>query len=162
MTARAPVVVIGIGSDFRHDDGFGPAAIHALEQSELAALDDVELMVLDGEATRLIEAWRDRRMAIVIDAVVADSPAGTVHRVDVGSSDFPPARHPSSSHRVDLPEAVELAVALEMAMPDLVLFGVEPADMSLGVGLSPAVSASLDDVIQEVITCATAQPEPSP
>ena len=55
-----------------------------------------------------------------------------------------------------------LMSSLELAMPDLVLFGVEPADMSLGVGLSPAVSASLDDVIQEVISCATAQPEPSP
>ena len=63
---RQSVVVIGIGNPLRRDDGIGPVALDALRQLSLAGCDIVEL---DGETTRVIDEWRDRAMAIVVDAV---------------------------------------------------------------------------------------------
>ena len=44
MTSR--VVVIGVGNEFRHDDGIGPAVVARLRGQAPAAVD---LLVSDGE-----------------------------------------------------------------------------------------------------------------
>ena len=85
-SSAPPALVIGLGNAMRHDDGIGPAAIELLERVAPPLADTV---VLDGESTRLIEAWRDRPRAIVIDAVVAGDAAGTIHEVEVGIDALP-------------------------------------------------------------------------
>ena len=72
-------MVIGIGNEFRRDDGAGPAVVSALR--DLAPPPGVELMITDGEPARLIEAWTGARLAVVVDAVRAQPPRpGRVHR----------------------------------------------------------------------------------
>jgi hydrogenase maturation protease len=74
--------VIGVGNQFRHDDGAGPAVIERL-RGQLPG--EVELVVTDGDAVRLIEAWSGASLAVVVDAVRADPPVpGRLHRFIVG------------------------------------------------------------------------------
>jgi hydrogenase maturation protease len=73
-----PAVVIGVGNEFRRDDGAGPAVVARLRD---LAPPGVELVTMDGEPTRLIEAWTGAALAVVVDAVRAEPPQpGTVHR----------------------------------------------------------------------------------
>ncbi len=51
-----PAVVIGIGNEFRRDDGAGPAVIGQLRGRAPAG---VRLVITDGEPTRLIDAWTE-------------------------------------------------------------------------------------------------------
>ena len=75
---EAPVVVIGVGNEFRRDDGAGPAVVAALHD---LAPEGVRLVVTDGEPARLVEAWTGAALAVVVDAVRADPPhPGRVHR----------------------------------------------------------------------------------
>ena len=71
MTAGGRVVVIGVGNDFRRDDGAGPAVVASLRGRVPPG---VELVLTDGEPTRLIEAWAGAALAIVVDAVRAHPP----------------------------------------------------------------------------------------
>ena len=74
--------MIGVGNQFRHDDGAGPAVIERL-RGQLPG--EVELVVTDGDAVRLIEAWSGASLAVVVDAVRADPPVpGRLHRFIVG------------------------------------------------------------------------------
>ncbi len=141
----APTVVIGIGNPMRSDDGVGPAAIARLEETP-----EVDLVILDGEATRLVEAWRGRTRAIVVDAVRRDAPAGTIHRIDLGSGDAPGTTRPTSSHGAGLAEAMALAQVLDALPASLVVFGVEPADLSHGDGLSDPDAGALDQLVADV------------
>ena len=76
--ARVPVVVIGVGNEFRRDDGAGPAVIGQLRDLVPSG---VGLVITDGEPTRLIEAWTGAALAVVVDAVRAQPPhPGRVHR----------------------------------------------------------------------------------
>ena len=153
MTAPLPppVVIIGIGNPMRHDDGVGPAAIACLEATDLALPEGApELITLDGEPARLLEAWRGRRRAIVIDAARSDEVAGFIHRVEVGRDPLPPWAAGSSSHSAGLAEAVALGTTLDRLPRQLIVFGIEPHDLSLGVGLSLAVSAALPVLIEQV------------
>ena len=69
-----PVVVIGVGNEFRRDDGAGPAVVARLRD---LAPPGVRLVITDGEPTRLIDAWAGAALAVVVDAVRARvAPAG--------------------------------------------------------------------------------------
>ena len=103
------VVVIGVGNEYRRDDGAGLAVVTGLRDRVPPG---VELVLTDGEPTRLIEAWTGAALAVVVDAVRAQPPRpGQVHRFVV---DRPGAgtTQTASSHGLGLDDAVALALAL--------------------------------------------------
>ena len=140
-------VVIGVGNPYRRDDGVGPAVIDRLRDRAPAG---VRLDESDGEPSQLLELWSGADLAIVVDAVrTADGRPGRVHRrqldraVSVGS--------PASSHRVDLGDAVALALAVDRMPGTLVMYGIEVADTSYGPGLTPAVETAADAVAAAIL-----------
>ena len=71
-------MVIGVGNEYRRDDGAGLAVVTSLRDRVPPG---VELVLTDGEPTRLIEAWTGAALAVVVDAVRADPPRpGRMHR----------------------------------------------------------------------------------
>jgi hydrogenase maturation protease len=103
MTATTErVVVIGVGNPWRRDDGAGPAVATALRPQLARSHPDagcgrasvvrdggedrsVEVIELDGEAARLVDAWDGADVAVVVDAVRTGALPGTVHRIDIPS-----------------------------------------------------------------------------
>lgn len=152
MTAPPPAggrtVVIGIGNEFRRDDGAGPAVVARL--SELL-LPGVERTVSDGEPIRLIEAWRGASLAIVVDAVRAEPPnPGRLHRFELYRPGSATASG-VSAHGMGLDDAIRLALALERMPARLILHAVEVADVSQGIGLTPAVAAAANALVLAVL-----------
>lgn len=147
MSANPRTVVIGIGNPYRRDDGVGPELVRRLRRRGLPG---VRLAESDGEPTRLLDLWAGADLAVVVDAVRTAFPRpGVIHRRSL--------RHPTmhslgtaSSHGVDLGDAVALAAALDRLPATLLLYAVEAADTSLGLGLSPQVQAVLEDLVDEI------------
>jgi hydrogenase maturation protease len=152
-TRGAPAVVIGVGNEFRRDDGAGPAVVARLRG---LAPDGVRLVVTDGEPARLIEAWAGAALAVVIDAVRVQSPnagpprPGTVHRFVVDRPGAGTGR-PASSHGLGLDDAISLAVALDRMPGRLIVHAIEAADLTLGPGLTPPVAAAVGTVTRAVL-----------
>jgi hydrogenase maturation protease len=147
--AGGRVVVIGVGNDFRRDDGAGPAVVTSLHGRVPAG---VELVLTDGEPTRLIEAWTGAALAVVVDAIRADPPRpGRVHRFVLDQPLGGPART-TSSHGFGLDDAVRLALALDRMPGRLVVHAIEAADLAQGPGLTPLVAAAVGDVARAVLT----------
>lgn len=147
-TREALTVVIGVGNEFRRDDGAGPAVVARLRD---LAPDGVRLVVTDGEPARLIEAWAGAALAVVVDAVRAEpSRPGTVHRFAVDRPGAGAGR-PASSHGLGLDDAISLAVALDRMPGRLVVHAIEAADLTLGLGLTPLVAAAVDPVARAVL-----------
>ncbi len=72
-------MVIGVGNEFRRDDGAGPAVLARLRGRVPGG---VELLVSDGEPARLIEAWAGAALAVIVDAVRAEPAVpGRLHRL---------------------------------------------------------------------------------
>ncbi len=138
-------VVIGVGNEYRRDDGVGPAVL-----TELSSLDlgDVALVACDGEPTQLFDAWSDVPLAVVIDAVMCTpSSPGRVHRTTLAGEIAVTA---ASTHGLGIPEAVRLGQALDRVPSRLVVLAVEAADIGFGVGLSDAVAAAVPSVVEAV------------
>jgi hydrogenase maturation protease len=152
MTRGSRIAVIGVGNEFRRDDGVGWEAIARLRKRAggppLPA--GTVLATCDGDPARLIGLWEDAGLAVVVDAAHAHpgSP-GRVHRLELDGERL--ARSTAtSSHGLGLGEAVELARALGRLPERLVVYAVEGADDSLGTGLSPAVTAAVDPLVDTV------------
>ena len=145
---RAPVVVIGVGNEFRRDDGAGPAVIGQLRGHVSSG---VGLVIADGEPTRLIEAWTGAALAVVVDAVRAQPPhPGRVHRfvMDRPGTD---AGRTASSHGFGLDEAIALALALDRMPGRLIVHAIEAADLTQGTGLTPAVAEAVGIVATAIL-----------
>jgi hydrogenase maturation protease len=135
------VVVIGVGNEFRHDDGAGPQVVAQLRSR---ARPGVELLVSDGDPARLIEAWDGAALAVVADTVRAEPAVpGRLHRL-VLDRDHLVLDPAVSSHGMGLGEAIGLAAALGRLPERLIVHTVEVGDVSVGTGLTPPVAAAID------------------
>ncbi|GAB2817569.1 hydrogenase maturation protease [Lentzea nigeriaca] len=133
-------VVIGVGNEFRRDDGVGPAVARALAASGVRA------EISDGDPVRLMEAWEGTDVVVIVDAVrCTPSVAGRWHRTTL-----PHTIPAASSHGFGVPEAVELAEALDRRPERLVIYAVEVTDVGFGTGLSPAVAAAVTPLVTAV------------
>ena len=148
-------MVIGIGNEFRRDDGAGPAVLRQLRD---LVPPGVELVITDGEPARLVEAWTGAPLAIVVDAVRAHPPQpGRVHRFVLNRPGGGPARA-ASSHGLGLDDAIGLALALDRMPGRLIVHAIEAADLTQGPGLSAPVAAAVGNVVSAVLDDLQADP----
>ena len=141
------VVVIGVGNRVMGDDAAGPAVIDRLARRVPPSVALVESV---GDATHLLETWRDARLAVVIDAVVSGGVAGSIERID-GLQGFPSAWRSASTHLVGLAEAIDLGNAVGVLPGAMVIYGIEIDRVEPGVGLSPEVDRAVDEVAASIL-----------
>ena len=159
MTGPGGVVVIGVGNEFRGDDGAGPEVIARLH-GRLPA--DVRLLLSDGEPTRLLEAWTGASVAIVVDAVAGGpAPAGTLRRLvprpATGVEGLAEGEASvASSHGLGLETAVALASALGRLPSVLIVHCIQGADFSQRNGLSEPVAAAIGRLADAILADVTA------
>jgi hydrogenase maturation protease len=146
-----PRVVIGVGNDYRRDDGFGPLVVAALID-RLATdprLAGVDLRVSDGEPTRLIDLWTGTDLAVVVDAVLDDSHhAGHRHELALDALDELADDHSAGSHAISLGSTVALGQALGRLPRRLVVLAVSGTEFGFGQGLTPPVAAAVPGVVE--------------
>jgi hydrogenase maturation protease len=139
-------LVIGIGNDFRHDDGVGLTVAEAVARLNLPA---VQVLTAIGEPGALIDAWATADSVVVVDAAVVDDPEpGRLRRWTPDSiTDLPV----TSTHAFGLAQTYGLGRALGRLPRSLVVLSVDIADTSDGLGLSDAVAAVVPNVVDAVL-----------
>ncbi|WP_414497739.1 hydrogenase maturation protease [Streptomyces sp. CRN 30] len=147
------MVIIGVGNEFRHDDGVGWAVLARLAEPEAggALPRGTVLRTCDGDPGRLLGLWEGADLCVVLDAAEGRPPRpGRVHLLTLDRTGPAPSRA-TSSHGLGLGEAVELSRALHRLPGRLVVYAVEGADTSPGIGLSPEVAARVDALARLVL-----------
>jgi hydrogenase maturation protease len=136
-------IVIGIGNRWRTDDGIGPAVAEAVAGRRLPGVD---VIVLDGEPGRLLDAWDGADVAVVVDAMRVGYAPGHVEILDAGL----PFGAQGSSHGLGLAEALALGRRLDRLPGRIAVLAVEGADFSYGDQLSPAVGVAVEPATELV------------
>jgi hydrogenase maturation protease len=145
---RARVLVIGIGNPYRGDDAAGLLATRRLRA---AGVDSSIVMEHSGEGASLMETWKGADAVIVIDAVSSGSLPGTIHRLEPLLQPLPAEMFQGSTHAFSLPQAIEMARALNALPARLVVFGIEGRNFQAGTELSPEVSGALPELTRRVL-----------
>jgi hydrogenase maturation protease len=143
------VLVIGIGNEFRGDDGAGIQAAR-----RLAALEPPGVTVLEqsGEGATLMETWQTAATVFVVDAVQSADPPGTIYRFDAGREPLPAHFAGYSSHAFGLAEAVAMARLLGQLPARLIVYGVAGRNFDYGVTLSPEVETAVDRLVARLLS----------
>lgn len=155
----ANVLVIGIGNEFRSDDGVGLAVAAQFAKQRLPG---VRVMTAIGEPASILDAWTGIPLAVAVDAAIGDgSTPGTIRRWTPGDEDQPAI---VSSHALGLPQTYALGAALGQIPQKLVVFTIDIENISHGVTLTRAVAAAVPAAVEAILAelhpDAAAQPRP--
>ena len=137
-------LVLGLGNLLLGDEGVGVHAARALraEPGELnAEVLDVGTALLDA-----LPALERAGRVVVVDAVQAGGPPGSVYRIDFADVERPGVI--AGLHGFDLSRA--LALAGRDDSPEVIVIGVEPEQIGWSLELSRPVSAAMPDVLEAV------------
>ena len=143
-------LLLGIGNELLSDEGVG---IHALRA--LASRYDMpqDIVILDGGTTgmELLPQLEGLDLLIVIDAVRAGQAPASIVRLD---GDRVPAYFKTklSPHQVGLSDLLAALAFKGTAPGRVLLIGVQPVTLALGMELSPEVEARMDEVLNLVVT----------
>ena len=141
-------LIIGIGNEYRGDDGAGRLVARRLKEMASSGVDVVEA---SGESAGLMELWVGREKVWLIDAVESRQPPGMVHRLEAHSTELPREFFHCSTHAFSVAEAVELARSLDLLPPEVVVYGIEGRWFEPGQKLTPEVAAAIDDAAQRIL-----------
>ena len=143
------LLVLGLGNLLCGDDGLGAAAVARLDRN-WEPPDGT--LVLDGGTLglALLPYIEDSRDVILVDAVCADEPPGTL--VLLAGEDVAPAvRHRLSPHQIGVADLLDGARLHDRYPHRLVLVGLVPGTLSLGIERSAAVESRLPELINEIV-----------
>jgi hydrogenase maturation protease len=143
------MLIIGVGNLLLKDEGVGVHVARELQKRSLPA--GVE--VYDGGVggIGLLDYFREASRLVLIDAAEMRLKPGTVLRfIPEDVEDFGSAVK-FSIHDVGLAEVLKLARALGICPEDVVIFGIQPKEISWGEELSAEIQAALSQVVEMVM-----------
>jgi len=141
------ILVVGIGNEFRGDDGVGLYIARKLKEKKLP---NVEVVERSGEGTELIDCWKEFAKVILVDAFCCSNTSpGTIYRCDAQMELLPKHFLPYSTHAFGVVEAIELAKTMNQ-LPPLVIYGVVGKNFGTGIGLSSEVKKASQVVVERI------------
>ena len=143
------VLVVGFGNSLMADDGVGAEVVELLRLAGLP--EGVRVEEGGQDSVRLQALWGGEPDVWLVDALSRGAPPGTIHRVGHEELLAIPQGH-TAAHQLSLPESLRwLTVAYpEMGALRYSLWGIEPARLTPGEGLSPAVARAVAAVVLEI------------
>jgi hydrogenase maturation protease len=137
-------LVVGVGNDWRSDDGAGLEVARRLRAAGLRAVEH------GGDPTALLDAWDGETEVILVDAVRSGAQPGTVHRLNARARPLPARMFGASTHHLSVAEAVELGRCLGRLPARLDVYGIAGVRFEAGRGLTAEVRHAVRAVTTEL------------
>jgi hydrogenase maturation protease len=142
------VAVLGLGNLVHTDDGVGVHAIHQLQRDPRVPASAV---LLDGgtQGLSLLPHIFGYPRLLVVDAVDAGEPAGTLLRFEGKALDGLPGK--PSVHQLGFADLMIAMKLLGESPEEVVVLGVQPMSTEWGAELTPLVQNALRPLLDAVI-----------
>ena len=144
-----PITILGIGNTLFSDEG---VAIHLLPILEKALRDYENIEIIEGstDGMRLLGPVEDAENLIIIDAINAGEPGGTIIKLE---GDKIPAYFgiKMSIHQLGFQEVLMAAKMRECYPKRIVMLGMQPTSLELGVELTEINREQLGNLASLVV-----------
>jgi hydrogenase maturation protease len=149
-SVHLPVLILGLGNPLQADDGVGCWVIEALATRELPP----EVEALDGgtPGVGLINLLEGRQRVIIVDAAEIGRAPGEVVRFRPQEVLLTGSAERFSLHRTAVADALALARALNLPLPEIIFYGVQPGRTGWSDALGPEVAAALPGLVDAIVT----------
>ena len=148
-TDRIPCLVLGLGNVLCTDDGAGVAALHRLLREHRLA-DGV--LALDGGTLglSLLPLVERAERVVIVDAIRGDGPPGSPVRVE-GEEVASAVYERLSPHQIGVADLLGGAALLGRYPSRVVIVGVVPASIELGLGCTEVVADAIPGLVDRVV-----------
>ena len=143
-------VVLGIGNTILSDEAAGVRTVEALEQAYQIP-DNV--LVIDGGTSgmEMNEDLSNLDFLLVVDVVTTGAAPGTL--VKIAGAEIPVFfRDKLSPHQIGLPDVLASLELLDAIPKEIVVLGVEPISLALGLDMTPTVAATIPELVDRAVT----------
>lgn len=146
---RIGILVLGLGNVLLGDDGLGAAAVARLERDYQVA---PRVHLADGGTLglSLLGLLTESEHVILVDAIQADNPPGTLVRLD-GADVSDAVRDRLSPHQVGVADLLDAARLIDSYPTTVTLLGLVPDRIDLAVARSSIVDDRLDELVAAVV-----------
>lgn len=143
-----PILILGIGNILLRDEGTGVRVVEYIQQNTLQNT----IEVVDGgtAGADLIDIMADREKVIIIDAVQAGKPPGTVIRFNESELENIP-KSILSLHDLGIAETLKMVEKINCRPDEVIFFGIQPNDISPGLELSEEIAEVVPMVAEMVL-----------
>lgn len=142
------ITIIGLGNTLYTDEGVGIHVLPFLEEA-LAGVENVEIIEGSTDGIRLLGPVEDTDQLILLDSINGPELPGFVYTVE--REDIPAYCNVKMSvHQLGFQEVLFAARIRERVPARMVLFGVQPASLEFGIGLSDTVRERLAILTERV------------
>ena len=139
-------VVLGIGNTILTDEAAGVRAAEMLER-HYHMPDNVQIIDGGTSGMEMIEDLSNLDFLIVIDVVKTGQAAGTV--VKIAGDEIPVFfRRKLSPHQIGLPDVLASLELLDAMPKEIIVLGVEPISLELGMEMTDTVSAKVPLLVE--------------
>jgi hydrogenase maturation protease len=151
----ARVVVLGVGNLIMGDEGVGVRCVQRLEGE--GALPPGVTTIDGGTSTHeLIDELENADLLVIVDAVASNGAPGTLVRLE--GDRIPSAfSNKLSPHQHGINDLLATLALLGRSPAKVVLHGVTPLRIELGMDLSPEVESALPELVTRVASEVRAQ-----
>ncbi|WP_416825326.1 HyaD/HybD family hydrogenase maturation endopeptidase [Ectobacillus polymachus] len=143
------ITILGIGNTLFTDEGVG---IHLLPLLEEAYKDDEQIEIIEGltDGMKLLGPVEEAENLIIIDAINAGVEGGTILSLE---GDEIPAYFgiKMSVHQMGFQEVLFAAKFRERYPKRIIMFGMQPTSLELGVDLTETNQANLGELAEAVM-----------
>jgi hydrogenase maturation protease len=142
-------LILGVGNLLMSDEGVG---VHVIQRLVAAYQLPEEVQILDGGTLGmdLLYYLEGVENLLLIDAVEAHKEPGTLIRLE---GDEVPAflSIKISPHQLGVPDMLAAAKLKDTYPQRIVLWGVQPERLEIGLDLSPKVESNVDIIIENIL-----------
>ena len=145
---RNQITILGIGNTLYTDEGLGVHALAALQEKYGM---DQQVQLVDGstDGMSLLGPVEDTDYLIVIDAINAGKEGG--HIIELHGNDIPAYYGIKMSiHQLGFQEVLLASKLRERYPKNIVMIGMQPTSLELGIGLSETNEAQLPKLLAVV------------
>lgn len=146
---RKPLI-LGLGHPLRRDDGLG---LYVLCELEARCAPFADLLACGQEVLRWLDHLINRPQLIVLDALDNGYPPGTVIRLVKSGQGLLDILSLNQAHSHDNNLGLALALIRQkgVPLPTVIVYGIQPADVTLGNGLTPCVAKAADFLVKQLL-----------
>jgi hydrogenase maturation protease len=138
-------LILGVGNLLMSDDGVG---VRVIERMEATCTLPADIQTVDGGTCGLdlLHFLEGVELLVVVDAANFGQAPGTIQRLE---GDAVPAflAQKISPHEINLPELLFSAKLTGIYPNRVVVLGIQPQTLALGLELSPPVAARVDELV---------------
>jgi hydrogenase maturation protease len=147
---HAPIRVLGCGNLLMGNDGIGLRVVEILQKTELKG-EDLDLVDAGVCGLDLLNYFDGAKKVIIVDAVLANSPVGSVHRLD-GRDIIKSTEEPLnlvSGHDLTITDVLRIGEHVQ-TLPEIVVIGIEIGTIvtEATLEITPEVLEGVDEAIR--------------